>query len=148
MWEKSSLAGVFEFCWSSFADEHYTLPKSTRRNLTLNKFAFRNPWLLDLLCKHWFTSSVCNFCHWVADDPTCKRSSAAKSEEKQPFSQPNNLGENALIFYQTIQTNSLTKCTEKFIGGYWGILKSFKQLVLRALRDSKLLTCSLCFCVF
>ena len=28
-----------------------------------------NPWLPDLLCKHWFTSSVWNFCRWVEDVP-------------------------------------------------------------------------------
>ena len=55
---KSSLEEAFEFCWSSFADAHNTLPKSTRRNVKLNKFAFGTPWLPDLLCKHWFTSSV------------------------------------------------------------------------------------------
>ena len=62
---KSSIA----FCWSSFADEHNTSPKSTTRHLKLNKFAFGTPWLPDLLCKHWFTSSVWNFCPWVADVP-------------------------------------------------------------------------------
>ena len=45
------------------------LSKSTRRNVKLNKFAFGAPWLPDLLCKHWFTSSVWNFCRWVADVP-------------------------------------------------------------------------------
>ena len=40
---KSSLEEASEFCWSSFADEHNTLPKSTRRNVKLNKFAFENP---------------------------------------------------------------------------------------------------------
>ena len=39
----SSLEEAFEFCWSSFADEHNTLPKSTRRNVKLNKFAFGTP---------------------------------------------------------------------------------------------------------
>ena len=40
----SSLEEAFEFCWSSFADEHNTLPKSTRRNeIQLNKFAFGSP---------------------------------------------------------------------------------------------------------
>ena len=66
---KSSLEEAFEFCWSSFADAHNTLPKSTRRNVKLNKFAFGTPWLPDLLCKHWFTSLVWNFCRWVADVP-------------------------------------------------------------------------------
>ena len=46
-----------------------TLPKSTRRNVKLNNFAFENPWLLDLLCKLWFTLSVLNFCCWVTDVP-------------------------------------------------------------------------------
>ena len=30
---------------------------------------FGTPWLPDLLCKHWFASSVWNFCSWVADVP-------------------------------------------------------------------------------
>ena len=34
---------AFEFCWSSFADENYTSPKSTRRDVKLNKFAFGTP---------------------------------------------------------------------------------------------------------
>ena len=67
--EWSSLEEAFEFYWSSFADEHNTFPKSTRRNVKLNKFALRTPWLPDLLCKNWFTSSVWNFCGWVADVP-------------------------------------------------------------------------------
>ena len=58
-----------------FADEHNTFPKLTRRNVKLNKFAFRTPWLPDLLCKHWFLSSVWNFCrHWVAGIPPCESS--------------------------------------------------------------------------
>ena len=31
----SSLEEAFDFCWSSFADEHNTLPKSTKRNVIL-----------------------------------------------------------------------------------------------------------------
>ena len=45
------------------------LPKSTRRTVKLYKFVFGTPWLPDFLCKHWFASSVWNFCHWVADVP-------------------------------------------------------------------------------
>ena len=59
----------FEFCWSLLADEHNNLPKLTRRNVKLNKFSFETAWLPDLLCKHWFTLSVWNFCRWVADVP-------------------------------------------------------------------------------
>ena len=33
---------AFEFCWSSFAEENYTSPKSTTRDAKLNKFA-KNP---------------------------------------------------------------------------------------------------------
>ena len=58
-----------------------TLLKSTRRNVKLNVF---EP---DLLSKHWFTSSVWNFCRWVADVPPRQTSPAAKSEEKRMFSQ-------------------------------------------------------------
>ena len=36
----SSLEEAFEFCWSSLADEHNNLPKSTRRNVKLDKFVF------------------------------------------------------------------------------------------------------------
>ena len=57
-----------------FADQHNTLPKSTRRN------PFGTPWLLDLLCKHWFTSSVWNFCSWGADISLSKISLAARSD--------------------------------------------------------------------
>ena len=83
----SSLEEAFEFCWSSLADEHNTLPKSTRRHVKLDKFVFGTPWLPDLLCKHWFASSVWNFCRWVADVPPCEMSPAVKSEEKRMFSQ-------------------------------------------------------------
>ena len=70
LWKYSSLGEAFEFCWSSFADEHNTLPKSTMRNVKLNKFAFGNPWLPDsfktliyiismefLSLSHWRSSS-------------------------------------------------------------------------------------------
>ena len=67
-WISDKIVNIWVF-WSSFADEHNTLPKSTRRNVKLNKFAFGTPWLPDLLCKHWFTSSAWNFCRWVADVP-------------------------------------------------------------------------------
>ena len=82
-----TLEEAFEFCWSSFTDEHNTLPKSTRRNVKLNKFAFGTLWLPDLLCKHWFTLSVQNFCRWIADVPPRKTSPAGKSEEKRLLSQ-------------------------------------------------------------
>ena len=83
----SSLEEAFEFCWSSLADEHNNLPKSTRRHVKLDKFVFGTLWLPDLLCKHWFASSVWNFCCWVADVPPRVTSTAAKSEEKRMFSQ-------------------------------------------------------------
>ena len=38
-----TLEEASEFCWSLFADEDNTLPKSTRRNIKLNKFAFGTP---------------------------------------------------------------------------------------------------------
>ena len=84
----SSLEEAFEFCWSSFADEHNTLVKSTRRKVKLNKFGCGTSWLPDILIfKHWFTSSVWNFCRWVANVPPRETSPAAKSEAKQLFSQ-------------------------------------------------------------
>ena len=78
---------AFEFCWSSLADEHNTLLKSTRRHVKLDKFVSGIPWLLDLLCKHWIASSARNFCRWVADVPPRETSPTAKSEEKRMFSQ-------------------------------------------------------------
>ena len=52
-----SLEKAFEFCWSSFADHHNTLPKSTRRNVKLNELAFGTQWLPDLFFIYSFTSS-------------------------------------------------------------------------------------------
>ena len=40
-----------------------------------------------MLCKHWFASSVWNFCRRVADVPPRETSPAAKSEEKRMFLQ-------------------------------------------------------------
>ena len=68
---KTVLEKASEFCWSSFAVERKTLPWSTRRNMIINKFTFGSPWLPDLLCKHWFTSSVWNF--WGPDVPPGQR---------------------------------------------------------------------------
>ena len=67
-------------------DEHNSIPKSTRRHIKLDKFIFGTPWLPDLLCTHWFASSVWNFCRWVADFPPRETSPATKSEEKRMFS--------------------------------------------------------------
>ena len=60
-----SRRSINEFSWSSFADERNSFPKSNRKNVKLNKFAFGTPWISDLLCRHWFTSSAWNFCRWV-----------------------------------------------------------------------------------
>ena len=76
----------FLICWSLFADEYKTLPKSTRRNVT-NKFVFGSLWLPDLSCKHWFTSSVWNFCRWVADVVPCEKSPAGMRGQKRLYSQ-------------------------------------------------------------
>ena len=78
---------AFTCCWSLFADEYKTLPKSTRRNVKLKKFVFGSLWLPDLLCKHWFTSSVWNFCRWVADVVPCEKSPAGRSGQKRLYSQ-------------------------------------------------------------
>ena len=87
----SSAEEAFEFCFSSFANEHNTLPKSTGRNVKLNKFAFVTAWLPDLSCKHWFKSSVCLSMELVSlsrrRSSSRKRPSAAMSEEKRLPSQ-------------------------------------------------------------
>ena len=57
------------------------------RHEKLDKFIFGTAWLPDLLCKHWFASTVWNFYSWVADVPPRETSKAAKSEEKRMFSQ-------------------------------------------------------------
>ena len=75
--------------FAGVVDEHNTLPKSTRRNVKLNKFVLGTPWLPDILCKHWFTSSVWNFCRWVADVPPRETSQVARREETRLFSQAN-----------------------------------------------------------
>ena len=69
-----------------------TLPKSTIRRVKLDKFVLGTPWLPDLSCKHWFASSVRNFCRWVAGVPPRETSPAVKSEEKRMFSQANTKG--------------------------------------------------------
>ena len=40
-----------------------------------------------IISKHWFASSVWNFCRWVADVPPRETSPAAKSTEKRMFLQ-------------------------------------------------------------
>ena len=45
------------------------------------------PRLPDLLCKHWFTSSVWNFCCWGADVPPGETYLEGRSKEKRLFSQ-------------------------------------------------------------
>ena len=65
--------------------QHIT--KINQKTRKLDKFVFGIPWLPDLLCKHWFASSVWNFCRWVTDVPPRKTSPVAKSKEKRMFSQ-------------------------------------------------------------
>ena len=55
----------------------------TKRNKKSNKLTIGTPWLPNLLCKHWFTLSVWNFCCWVANVPPGKMSLASRSKEKQ-----------------------------------------------------------------
>ena len=48
--------------------QHFTKIDQEKRKIEV-KFAFGTPWLPDLLWKHWFKSSVWNFCRWVEDIP-------------------------------------------------------------------------------
>ena len=50
-----------------------------------NYFIFGTPWPPDLLCKHWLTFSVRNFCLWVTDIPPREMSQATRSEETRLF---------------------------------------------------------------
>ena len=104
----SSLEEVLEFCWGSFTNEHNTLLKLTRRNVKLKKFAFWTPWLLHLLCKYWFMSSVWNFYRWVADIPPRETSQVGRSEEKQLFSQARPLTWGEILAFWGMK---LMKCT-------------------------------------
>ena len=64
--------------------QHYnTKLKSTRRHTKLDKIIFGTKWIPDLLCKHWFASSVDD----IADVPLRETSLVAKGKEKQMFSQ-------------------------------------------------------------
>ena len=64
---------------------HFT--KIDQEKRITEQFAFGTPWLPDLLCKHWFTSSVWNFCRWIADVPPRETPPAARSKEKRLFLQ-------------------------------------------------------------
>ena len=68
--------------WSSFTDEHNTLPKSTRKNVKWNKFAFGTPSQPDLLynidLRHQYGISVAESQMFLL----AKRPSVEKSEEK------------------------------------------------------------------
>ena len=77
----SSLAETFEFSWSLFAEEHNTLPQSIRRNINIwNPMATR---FLMHSCKHWFMSSLCNFCRWGANIAPGKMSWATRKKERR-----------------------------------------------------------------
>ena len=65
--------------------QHFT--KIDQKTRKIGQIYIKTPWLLDLLCEHWFASSVWNFCSWVADVPPRETFPAAKSEEKRMFSQ-------------------------------------------------------------
>ena len=79
-----------QYLWSIFFSRRsiWVLLELIRRctqhfsNVKLNKFAFGTPWLPDLLCKHWFMSSVWNFCRWVADVPPCETSLSGDEQEE------------------------------------------------------------------
>ena len=101
-WISDKIVNIWVF-WSSFADEHNTLPKSTRRNVKFNKFAFETPWLPDLSCKHWFTSSVWNFCRWVADVPPRKTSLSGDEREETSAVRRLGFGSHDLILVQSLQ---------------------------------------------
>ena len=59
--------------------QYFTIIDQEKQNQT-NLNYFGTPWLSDLLCKHWFTSSVWNFCSWGADISLSKISLAARSD--------------------------------------------------------------------
>ena len=54
----SSLAEAFAFCWSLLADEHNTLPKSTRRHVKLDKFVFGTIYYVSTGLRHQYGISV------------------------------------------------------------------------------------------
>ena len=132
---KSSPGEAFEFCWSSLADKHNTLPKSTRRNLKLDILIFGTPSLQDLLCKHWFAWSVWNFCCWVADVPPREMSPVAKSEEKRMFLQAN--FQEMLLFFKQSNFNFKGNKIVKIVSNCQSS-KVWKGLAVISSKDARL----------
>ena len=81
----SSLEEAFEFCWSSFSDDHNTLPKSTKRNWTNLHLEPDDYQIYDvnIRLRHQYGISVTE----LQTFPPCDKSLSAKSEEKQLFLQ-------------------------------------------------------------
>ena len=102
----SSLKELFEFCWSPFTDEHNILPKIDQEKSKIEQIWIWNPMTTRPLCKHWFTPSVKNFCHWVSDIFPCETSPVMRSEEKRLFSQ-------ATLWWGTLNWNLIPRI-EKF----------------------------------
>ena len=81
--ESTTIQSIFEECIYFFRRSIWVLLELVRgrtQNFTIidwgnikqNKFTFGTPKLPDLLCKHWFTSSVWNFSGQGADIPSAE----------------------------------------------------------------------------
>ena len=98
------------FCWSLIfvcsRTQHFTVMDQDKHKI--KQMYIWNP--LDyriLLCKHWFTSSVWNFCHWGADVPPGETSLAGRSKEKGLYLAANNAVKNLLKLYIFVWLTSL-----------------------------------------
>ena len=82
-WLDDEVVALFCLLFSNWQAKGYKGQMGPWRNIKLNKFAFGTQWLLELLCKHWFMSSVWSFCGWVTKVPPRKTSPVARSKEKR-----------------------------------------------------------------
>ena len=90
------------------------VPKNPAKNGTFSSVTYQkplqihiwNPWLPDLLCKHWFVSSAWNFCHWVADVPLHETSQRWRARRNRCFRRLK-----LIVWLTTTTTISLMKNT-------------------------------------
>ena len=78
---------AFEFCWSSFADENYTLPKWTRREAKFEQICIWNPMTTGFITLTLIYIISMQFLLLSGRHSSAQTSSAVKSKEKQLFLQ-------------------------------------------------------------
>ena len=81
------IEAAFEFCWSSFADENYTLPKWTRREAKFEQICIWNPMTTGFITLTLIYIISMQFLLLSGRHSSAQTSSAVKSKEKQLFLQ-------------------------------------------------------------